>query len=222
MKRAEVRRREGAKARRCQSTKVPKCQSVRSEGRRLKVDFATLLLCYLATFYLHTVLLTLTAFSFPAFEGVVEEGVHAAGLGGWRMPEVGRFVVGGVGRAAFEDTMEGEVKEGPVCGGFHIWVLAEIPIVVEKATAAVHAKDAQCCGQAVNFQGGAPCFVPDKAEGSAKLPCEARNHGIHAGLDRGKAAVVLSFDFEESFAEKSDFLKALGEVGGERFALGGE
>ena len=186
------------------------------------MDFATLLLCYFATFYLHTVLLTLTAFSFPAFEGVVEEGFHAAGLGGWRMPEVGRFVVGRVGSAAFEDTMEGEVKEGPVCGGFHIWVLAVIPLVVEKAAAAVHAKDAQGCGQAVNFQGGAPCFVPSGAEGSAKLPCEARSHGIHMGLDCGNAAVVLGFDFEESFAKKGYFLEALGKVGGERFALCGE
>jgi hypothetical protein len=36
---------------------------------------------YFATFYLHAVLLTLAAFSFPAFEGVVEKGFHAAGLG---------------------------------------------------------------------------------------------------------------------------------------------
>jgi hypothetical protein len=76
-------------------------------------------------------------FAFPALEGVVEEGFHAAGLGGWCMPEVGRFVVGGVGSAAFEDTMEGEVKKGPVCGSFDIRVLAEIPLMVKKAAAAV-------------------------------------------------------------------------------------
>ena len=127
-----------------ESGKVGKCEG--AKVRKCKVGRWILLLCYFATFYLHTVLLTLTAFSFPAFEGVVEEGLHAAGLGGWRMPEVGRFVVGGVGSAAFEDTMEGEVKKGPVCGGFHIWVLAVIPIVVEKATAAVHAKNAPCRG----------------------------------------------------------------------------
>ena len=121
------------KVRRCEGAKV----------RRCKVGRWILLLCY---FLPSSVLLTLTAFSFPALEGVVEEGFHAAGLGGWCMPEVGRFVVGGVGSAAFEDTMEGEVKKGPVCGGFHIWVLAVIPIVVEKATAAVHAKNAPCRG----------------------------------------------------------------------------
>ena len=152
----------------------------------------------------------------------MKQRLDASRLGRQSTPHVFGFVVGGVGRAAFEDAMKGEVKEGPVCGGFHIWVLAVIPLVVEKAAAAVHAKDAQGCGQAVNFQGGAPCFVPSGAEGSAKLPCEARSHGIHMGLDCGNAAVVLGFDFEESFAKKGYFLEALGKVGGERFALCGE
>jgi hypothetical protein len=85
-------------------------------------------------------------FAFPAFEGVVEEGFHAAGLGGWRMPEVGRFVVGGIGSAAFEDAVKGEVEEGASGGGFDIRVLTEIPLVVEKAAAAVQAKDAPGSG----------------------------------------------------------------------------
>ena len=152
----------------------------------------------------------------------MQERFHAVGLGGWRMPEVGRFIVGGVGSAAFEDAVEGKVEEGASGGGFDIRVLAVIPLVVEKAAAAVQAKDAPGYGQAVNFEGSVPCFVPRKTEGSAKLPCEARSHDIHTSLDCGNAAVLLSLNFEESFAQKGDFLEAFGEVGGERIALCGE
>ncbi len=175
-----------------------------------------------ATFYLHTVLLTLAAFSFPAFEGVVEEGFHAAGLGGLCMFEVGRFVVGGVGSAAFEDAVKGEVEEGASGNGFDIGVLAVIPLVVEKAAATVQAKDAPSGRQAVNFKGDIPGFVPNEAGGSTKLPGQAGLHGIHAGLESGDPLVTLHFDFEKSFAEKGDFFEALGKVGGERFALCGE
>lgn len=49
------------------------------------MDIPTFLLSYFLPSYF--LLSYLTAFSFPAFEGVVEEGFHAAGLGGWRVPE---------------------------------------------------------------------------------------------------------------------------------------
>ena len=155
----------------------------------------------------------LAAFSFPAFEGVMQERFHAAGLGGWRMPEVGRFIVGGVGSAAFEDAVEGKVEEGASGGGFDIRVLAVIPLVVENSAAAVQANDAPRCRQAVNFKGSIPGFIPNEACGSAKLPGDAGLHGIHKGLESSDPPIALRFDFEKSFAEKGNFMEALGKVG---------
>ena len=151
----------------------------------------------------------------------MEERFYAAGLGGWCMPEVGGFVVGGIGRASFKYAVEGKVEEWASGGGFDIRVLSVIPLVVEKAATAVQAKDAPRRGQAVNFEGGIPGFIPNEAGGSPKLPGEAGLHGIHTGLESGDPLFTLHFDFEKSFAEKGDFLEALGKVGGERFALCG-
>jgi hypothetical protein len=138
------------------------------------------------------------------------------------MSEVGRFVVGGIGRASFKYAVEGKVEEGASGNGFDIGVLAVIPLVVEKAATAVEAKDAPRGRQAVNFKGGIQGFVPNEAGGRTKLPGDAGLHGIHTGLESGDPPVTLHFDFEKSFAEKGDFLEALGKVGGERFALCGE
>ena len=67
----------------------------------------------------------------------MKKRLHAAGLGGWGVSDIGGFVVGGVWGAAFEDALKGEVEEGPGCSGFDVRVLAEIPLMIKKAAAAV-------------------------------------------------------------------------------------
>ncbi len=67
----------------------------------------------------------------------MEERFHAAGLGGWRVPNVGGLAVGRIGRATFEDAVESKMEEGASGGGFDIRVLTEIPLMVKKAAAAV-------------------------------------------------------------------------------------
>lgn len=71
----------------------------------------------------------------------MEERFHAVGLGGWRIPKVGGFVVGGIWCAALENSMEGEVQERTRCGGFDIWILLEIPVMVENSRLAMLEKN---------------------------------------------------------------------------------
>ncbi len=139
----------------------------------------------------------------------MEERFQSAELGGWGVSDIGGFVEGGIGGAAFEDAVKGKVEERSGCGGFDIRILLEIPSMVEKSRSLVFEENTPGCGQSVNFEGGVSGFVPRKTEWSAKLPCEARSHGIHTGLDGSNAAVALRFDLKESFAEKGDLLEAL-------------